>query len=242
MSEAGSPALPPREAAARLAEWLRGPRSRALRRAGIGRRRRVLDTGAGWGHVTAELARRSAGEVVALDCSPVALAALRASGAEALAGDFQALPCPDASFDLVFFENALLWAADLPAAVREAARVLVPGGTLVAIEPDYGGMLEHPDRGLGELWRAALRRAGADPEAGRQLPGACEAAGLRPEVELVPVPRPIGADALSLLEGLPLTAEERRTLAGIVKELPAPRGEWEWFVHVPYFVVVAEKR
>lgn len=241
MTESGFPALPPREAAVRLSAWLAAPRARALRRVGIGHRRRVLDAGAGWGDVTAELARRCAGSVVALDRSPGALTSLRAAGFTAVAGDLQALPCGDGSFDLVFFQNALLWATHLPRALREAARVLRPGGALVALEPDYGGMLEHPDRGLGRVWRDALGRAGADPLTGRRLPGAVAAAGLRVEVELLPAPRPFDADALTLLEGLPLTAEERRTVTAIVNELAPARGEWQWFVHVPYFVIVAEK-
>jgi SAM-dependent methyltransferase len=235
VSEGPGPAWLPREAAERLAEWLRGPRSRALRRAEIGRRRSVLEAGAGGGAVTAELRRRCAGRVVPLDREAGAL------GPGAVGGDFQRLPFRAESFDLVFFQNALLWATDLPAAVAEAARVLRPGGVLVALEPDYGGMLEHPELGLRELWQKALRRAGADPEAGRKLPGACEAAGLRPWVELAHLPRPFDAEALALLGGLALEPEERRKLAGLVKRVTQARGEWECFVHLPYVMVVGEK-
>jgi SAM-dependent methyltransferase len=202
-----------------------------LRRAAIGHRRRVLEAGCGGGAVTEELRRRCPGTVVTLD---------RAAPAQ-VTGDFQRLPFRLGSFDLVFFQNALLWAQDLGVAVAEAARVLQPGGVLVALEPDYGGMLEYPPLGLGELWRAALSRAGADPEAGRRLPGACAATGLEPWVELTHLPRPLGVEALSLLEGLPLRPEERQNLAGIVKRLGEVRGEWEFFAHVPYFLVVGEK-
>ncbi|MFW5868596.1 MAG: class I SAM-dependent methyltransferase [Armatimonadota bacterium] len=59
--------LPAPELSRSLAQWLQGPRSRALRRAGIGRRERVLEVGCGHGFVTEELGRRAAGEVVAVD-------------------------------------------------------------------------------------------------------------------------------------------------------------------------------
>ena len=53
------------------------------------------------------------------------------------------LPFADGAFDLVFCQFALLW-LDAAAAVGEVRRVLSPGGVLAAIEPDYGGMIEHP--------------------------------------------------------------------------------------------------
>jgi SAM-dependent methyltransferase len=184
--------------------------------------------------VTEELRRRAAGEVVSLDLTP--------QPGATLAGDATHLPFPDASFDLVFFQNVLLWVGDLPAAVTEAARVLQPGGDLVALEPDYGGMMEQPDLGLAALWRDALTRAGADPLVGRRLPGACEAAGLQVWVELTHLPQPAHADALRLLERHELTGEERRRLEAARRALESGRGEWGVFLHVPYFAVVAEKR
>lgn len=43
----------------------------------------------------------------------------------------EALPCPDASFDLVVSYLSLIDIADLPAAISEMTRVLAPGGTLL---------------------------------------------------------------------------------------------------------------
>jgi SAM-dependent methyltransferase len=217
-----------------VAAWLAGPRGRALRRARIGLRRRVLEVGCGHGVVTEELRRRAAGEVVSLDVSPYPGASLVA--------DATHLPFPDASFDLVFFQNVLLWVADRPAAVAEAARVLQPGGDLVALEPDYGGMMEYPDLGLAAVWRAALTRAGADPLVGRKLPGLCEEAGLQVWVELTHLPQPAHPDALRLLERHELTEAERRQVEAARRALAASRGQWGVFLHVPYFVVVAGKR
>jgi len=230
----GLPNLPPADLAAALAAWLAGPRSRALRRARIGLRRRVLEVGCGHGAVTAELRRRAAGEAVALDLSA-------RPGVAQLAARAEALPFRNGCFDLVFFQNLLLWVPQLEAAIREAVRVLQPGGDLVAVEPDYGGMMEQPDLGLQALWCRGLHRAGANPKVGRRLPAACEAAGLRVWVELAHLPRPASAEVVSLLEGLPLTESERRQAAGARQIVENKAGDWGVFVHVPYFLVVAGK-
>ena len=223
-----------------LARWLAGPRSRALRRASIGLRRRVLEAGCGHCVVTAELQRRARGSVTCLDCDVAALQRAPA-GAARVAGDCRHLPFVSASFDLVFFQNTLLWVSPLQPAVQEAARVLEPGGALVALEPDYGGMMAHPDMGLRELWRAGLSGAGADPRVGRKLPGACEAAGLRVWVELVHLPQPAQPEAVRLLEGLPLTPAQRAAAESIAGQVARQEGQWSVFIHVPYFLIVASK-
>lgn len=231
-----SPDLPAAALSGALAGWLAGPRGRALRRARIGLRRLVLEIGSAHGVVTPELRRRSRGRVVSLDLrvSP------SGSGPDVI-GDCRDLPFAAGCFDLVFFQNVLLWVPEVARAITEAARVLQPGGDLVAIEPDFGGMLEYPDLGLRQIWLDGLRRAGADPCVGRRLAGACEAAGLRPWVELAHLPRPASPDAVRLLEGLPLTNQERSTAALATQRLLNRTGDWSVFLHVPYFIVVASK-
>jgi SAM-dependent methyltransferase len=212
------PDLPPAELCARQSERLAGMRSRLLRRAGIAHLGPVLDLGAGYGAATAELGRRSRGPVVALDRRPAPLRALGSAGAaDTVAGDALALPFADRSFDLVFAQLLFLWVADLDRALAEVERVLRPGGILLAVEPDYGGAVEHPPEiAAAALWEAGLRRAGADPRVGRRLIARLRARGFAVEVDLPPSLPPPDPDRLDLLAGLvgeqetaPLRAAER---------------------------------
>ena len=93
----------------------------------------ALEIGCGEGRVSRDLSARGH-HVTALDASRTLLDAAceRDSAAEYVLGAAEALPFPDASFDLVVTYNVLMDVADMPAAVAEAARVLVPGGCLCA--------------------------------------------------------------------------------------------------------------
>jgi len=93
--------------------------------------RRTLEIGCGEGRVSRDLTARGHA-VVGLDSAPTLLAAAREAdpgGAYVLA-DAAALPFGDREFDLVVAYNSLMDIEDMPGAVREAARVLVPGGRL----------------------------------------------------------------------------------------------------------------
>lgn len=96
----------------------------------------VLDIASGDG-VLAELLAPRAQRYVCIDSSPkvVAAAQARLSGLENVEvreGDMHALAFADASFDLVFLMHALTYAEHPARAVAEAARVLRPGGRLLA--------------------------------------------------------------------------------------------------------------
>lgn len=240
--DSGWPDLPTVAQSEQLSQWLAGPRSRALRRAAIGHRRHVLEVGTGHGVVTSELARRCRGRVTALDRRADVLAGCTTSEVSFVAGDAQQLPFADASFDLVFFQNTLLWITNLEAAIAESWRVLESDGVVVALEPDYGGMMEYPDWGMRELWISGLSQAGADPLVGRKLPGLCEAAGFEVWVELVHIPQPAQAQALSLLDDLPLTGNQRQIAQNVRDYIQRANGDWAVFLHVPYFLTVATKR
>jgi SAM-dependent methyltransferase len=93
----------------------------------------TLEVGCGEGRVTRDLATRGH-RVTALDASPTLLAAAaeRDPGGEYVLGPAEALPFADATFGLVVAYNVLMDVADMPAAVAEAGRVLVPGGAFCA--------------------------------------------------------------------------------------------------------------
>src|SRR5207253_1878844 len=86
---------------------------------------------------------------VALDLSPRIAAR---SGQPCLCGDDEFLPFAPASFDLIVASLSLHWINDLPGALIQLRRALVPDGLLLASVPVVGS--------LGEL-RAALTEAEA---------------------------------------------------------------------------------
>lgn len=149
-------------------EWFRPERNRLLRKADLLNRKRILDLGTGTGAMLEELRSRTHGSVVGLDKATDVLAL---APAPVLLGDARAMPFGDASFDLVFAQMFFLWARPLDGILSEIARVLEPGGILIAAaEPDYGGLIEHPDS-PGPLARFAesLSTEGADTCVARKL-------------------------------------------------------------------------
>ena len=91
--------------------------------------RETLEMGCGEGRVARDLAARGH-TVTGVDASPTLLGHARDAdpAGHYLVADAAALPFPDGAFDLVVAYNALMDIADMPGAVREAARVLEPGG------------------------------------------------------------------------------------------------------------------
>lgn len=236
--------LPAPEMLARQAEWLAPARSRLLRQVSIARRKCVLDLGAGYGATTGELARRAGGMVVAMDRAAGALRVDAASfgGAQRVGGDAARLPFADATFDLVFTQLTLLWVQPIEHALHEIERVLRAGGALVALEPDYGGMIEYPPViATRELWIQGLARAGGDPFIGRRLPGLLAACGFRVTVGLFDALYAPSVARFDFLRDLPLTAEEGATLARIEQEAAARQGPWGQVAHLPFFLVTAVK-
>jgi ubiquinone/menaquinone biosynthesis C-methylase UbiE len=151
---------------------------------------RVLDLGCGGGHVTFSVAPH-VGEVVAYDLSPEMLEVVRAAARErdlgnvtTRQGSVETLPFDDASFDIVLSRYSAHHWRDFASGLREAARVLKPGGVaglvdavspviplldtfLQAIE-----MLRDPshvrDYAPAE-WEAALAQAGLACDATRRF-------------------------------------------------------------------------
>jgi len=98
----------------------------------------VLDAGMGPGRLCAELAARG-WAVHGVDAAPEMVAAARArlpDAAEHLVeGQIEALPFPDARFDVVVATGVLEY-SQLPTALAEIARVLRPGGRAVVSYPN----------------------------------------------------------------------------------------------------------
>ena len=102
--------------------------------AGTLRGGRVLDIASGDGSV-ARLLAPFADEVTCLDLSDRVLERGReraAAGMRFVQGDLHDLPFEDDRFDLALILTALVFARDPALAIREAARVLAPGGRLIA--------------------------------------------------------------------------------------------------------------
>ena len=78
----------------------------------------------------------------------------RARGVEALVGDVQSLPFQAESFDCAVAAWMLYHVPDLDRGLAELARVLVPGGRLVAVT--------NTERNLRELWGRFGTRPPAD--------------------------------------------------------------------------------
>jgi SAM-dependent methyltransferase len=95
--------------------------------------RRVLEVGPGPGELSERIQRDLGAVVVALDISERMVELTRARGVEATVGDVQQLPFPDGSFDCAVAAWMLYHVPDVGRGIAELARVLRPGGRLVAV-------------------------------------------------------------------------------------------------------------
>jgi len=150
---------------------------------------RLLEIGTGVGAVLAVLGQEFPGvRLTGVDIEPKQLEFARGhlarAGVEAtlLEADALALPFADESFDHVWMMWLLEHIPDAPAALREARRVLVPGGRITAIEVDYSTARAEPSTpALEALFRAMVQGMAAAgwSDAGTRLPGWLREAGFR---------------------------------------------------------------
>lgn len=131
--------------------------------AGVGPGQRVLDVACGTGIVGRVAAERVGpeGRVAGVDRNPAMLTVARriAPDVDWQEADAAALPFPDAHFDVVLCQAALMFFPDPAAALAEMARVVEPGGTVAC---QVWGTLE-ASLGYARLVEVAARHAG--PEA-----------------------------------------------------------------------------
>jgi len=104
--------------------------------------RRVLEVGCGMGNFAERLARETAAEVVATDLSPRMVEVARERGLDARVADVQELPFDEGEFDCVVANAMLYHVEDVDRALSELARVLEPGGKLVAVTIGEAHMAE----------------------------------------------------------------------------------------------------
>lgn len=148
---------------------------------------RVLDAGCGVGTDLAVLASRLPGEsgIVGIDASGslLARATERTSGCSGkcslVRGDITKIPCRDETFDACRIDRVLQHLREPGAAIRELARVLKPGGVLVAFDNDWETFsISLGDQEIAARIRRAWRDSFASGRIGRDLSGMFEACGI----------------------------------------------------------------
>jgi ArsR family transcriptional regulator len=122
----------------------------------------VADLGCGEGYLTVETSRW-ASRVIAVDRSAEVLKRARAlssrrrvSNVTWKRGSLEKLPIGDEAVDVALFSQALHHAADPPRALREAVRILVPGGRVLLLDLREHGETWVRER-LGDHWLGFTR-------------------------------------------------------------------------------------
>jgi SAM-dependent methyltransferase len=116
---------------------------------------RVLDAGCGTGEFAERVQRELGAAVCAIDLSARMVELTAQRGVEAEVADIQALPFADGTFDVVVANWVLYHVEDLDRGLAELARVLRPGGALVAGTQGRGHLL-NVWRLLGDPWQPEL--------------------------------------------------------------------------------------
>ena len=158
----------------------------------------VGDLGCGTGHASAALAPFVA-RVIAVDDSDAMLAAARErigerANVELRTGRLESLPIDDAALDVAVLSLVLHLAVDPAAVLREAARVLRPGGCLLVVDmqpherEDYRATMGHLWLGFApdqlDTWLtgagfASLRLVALDPDPQAKGPALFTARAIR---------------------------------------------------------------
>ena len=216
---------------------------------------RVLEVGSGSGALCRLMAPRlqSGGQIVGVDISPHFHAEARKYAQQTGISEFisytaaagECLPYEDAVYDAAFAARLLLHAHDPQAVVREMARVVKPGGRVLALDWDYDSLVvDHPDRELTHrllTWRSDHH--GGDNWSGRQLWRWMSAADLG-QLSVHPIVTVALSESENLTQSLwraaevaqqggAITPEERQAWVG---ELKARIRSGTFFASIVYFL------
>lgn len=115
----------------------------AARLDGLDANARMVDLGSGYGGSARHLARTFGCRVTALNLSEVENERARTMNREqqldhlvdVIDGSFEQLPFEEASFDVVWSQDAFLHSGEREGVIAEIARVLKPGGALIFTDP-----------------------------------------------------------------------------------------------------------
>jgi SAM-dependent methyltransferase len=141
----------------------------------------VLDLGSGGGIDVLLSAKRvgPAGKVYGLDMTDEMLALARenqakagATNVEFLKGEIEAIPLPDAAVDVIISNCVINLSADKDRVLREAFRVLKPGGRLAVSDVVVRGPVSDAIRRNVELWIGCLAGALEESEYRERLAAA----------------------------------------------------------------------
>jgi ubiquinone/menaquinone biosynthesis C-methylase UbiE len=128
----------------------------------------VLDLGSGAGADVLISARRvgSTGKAYGLDMTDEMLELARANAAEAgadnvefLKGEIEAIPLPDASVDVIISNCVINLSGDKPQVLREAARVLRPGGRFAVSDVIADPDMDDATRAHMQQWTGCIAGA-----------------------------------------------------------------------------------
>jgi ubiquinone/menaquinone biosynthesis C-methylase UbiE len=219
-----------------------------------------VDVGCGLAHLACELAAdiSPGGKIIALDSSEhmVGEAAARVAAAglvdrvDVRLGDAAALDLPTASVDFVAAAQVYSYVPDVVRAIREAARVLRPGGRLAVLETDWDlCVYESSDRPLARRILDARALNFAHPHLPRQLHRLMHEAGLSlsqceafPIVETRHDPDSFGAGLLPVLrsaavrDGIGETAVD-----GWIGDVQSRTGEGDYFFATCRFIFLGRR-
>lgn len=130
--------------------------------------KRVLEVGSGTGELSERIVRELGATVRAVDISPRMVELTRTRGIDSRIADVQNLPFADGEFDCVIAAWVLYHVPDVDRGIAELARVLAPGGTLVASTLGEGHLAELWD----EIGDAPTRALSFGTDNGERLLGA----------------------------------------------------------------------